>query len=192
MRKFIVVLAVGSLWLGACNQDSDPAAVDDTVEDTVDVDEFDTLDANGDSYLDVDEVAEWVDDEGVFQEWDSDSDSELDADEIPGNAFQLWDADGDGTITESEWQTGTELFLPADSEVEALSDWDSDGDSELDVDEFSERFDASLLGETWSADTFDESTFQEAFFELYDVDDDGQVTRDEWIEGVELIGTPTE
>lgn len=195
MKTYVAALAVGILFLGACADETDPVAGDETIgddaiDDTAGVDGFDTLDANGDSYLDEDEIAEWVDEEGVFQQWDSDADAELDADEIHGNAFALWDSNGDGTITETEWQTGSELFLPADGEVVAMDDLDGDGDSELDADEFAEGFDLSLLGETWSADGLDESTFKQAYFELYDLNDDGQVTPDEWRDGSRFLGVP--
>lgn len=199
MKTYIAALAVGMLFLGACADEPDPVAVDETVDETIDddpiddtagVDDFDTLDANGDSSLDEDEIAEWVDEEGVFDQWDSDADSELDEDEIHGNAFALWDSDGDGTITETEWQTGSELFLPADGEVVAMDDLDGDGDSELDADEFAEGFDVSLLGETWSADSLDETAFKQAYFELYDFNDDGQVTSDEFSKGSRFLGVP--
>ncbi len=191
MRTFAVVAAFTMLiGLGACDDPEPDAAADPGAVDVVD--EFDTLDANGDSYLDVDEVAEWADDTGVFEEWDVDLDSELDRDEIDGNAFGLFDGNGDGTISESEWETGTELWYPGDSDLIVFNDVDGDGDSEIDADEFAERFDFSVLGETWTSESLDENTFKQAYFELYDADNDGSVSEQEWNSGSAFFGSPNE
>lgn len=193
MRKALMVGASAVVLLvGACAEDSVPAAADPDV-DTVDTAaDFDTLDANGDSYLDVDEVAEWADDTGLYEQWDEDADSELDRDEISSNAFELWDRDADGSISEDEWETATDLWYPDDAAVTVFNDVDGDGDSELDRDEFAERFDYSALGESWAGDSLDEETFSEGYFELYDTDDDGRVSDLEWTNGSALFGSPNE
>ena len=149
---------------------------------------FDTLDANGDSYLDNAEIRESADVSGTFDAWNTDADSELDPDQITGNAFRLWDRDANGKLSEEEWETGTELWYPDDAEVVVFDDVDGDGDSELDADEFAERFDVSALGETWSSDTLDENQFKSAYFGLYDTDDDGRVSRSEWKYGPPAFG----
>lgn len=154
--------------------------------------DFDTFDANGDSYLDADEIAESADATGFFEVWDADADSELDRDEIAGNAFRLWDRDGSNTVSEEEWRTGTELWYPTKSKLVVFDDVDDDGDSELDADEFAERFDLSALGEAWQPQTYTKDTFKRAYFELYDTDDDGQVSEDEWAYGGSAFGTPAE
>ena len=181
------LLIAGALAFAGCGDD-DPA-VDSAVDDPV---TFGTLDANGDSYLDVDEIAESADDNGLFDAWDADADSELDPDEVSGNAFELWDTDGNGTVSEAEWKAGTALWYPDGARLAVFSDWDSDGDSELDTDEFSERFDVSALGEAWTSGPVGESTFREAYFELYDTDDDGRVSEPEWRTGSAVWGTTAE
>lgn len=189
MQKMILI-AVAALFLtlAACGDDrSDAAGAGDRTTPSVQ-DEFTTLDVNGDSYLDADEIAEWEDDEGAFRQWDADADSELDRDEIAGNAFALWDADGNGRISQKEWRQGTVLWYPDDVDYDVFNDWDGDGDSELDSDEFAERFDHSLLGESWTTESIGKETFKEAYFELYDADDDGRVSRSEWTRGSGLFG----
>lgn len=128
MRTWLaLVIALLLLAGAACGDDDEPdvAAPPDTAA-TVD-DDLDTVDANGDSYLDGDEVAEWVDDAGFFGEWDIDADSELDFEEISGNAFELWDLDNSGAISESEWERSVEVWYPAGYDVVAFADWDADG-----------------------------------------------------------------
>ncbi len=182
LRRTVALVALASLAVAGCGDDDTAASVDATT------DEFSTLDASGDSYLDTDEVAEWVDDTGVFRSWDEDADSELDRDEIAGNAFSLWDSDNNGTVSQQEWETATDLWYPGGANFRVFRDWDGDGDSELDADEFREEFDASTLGESWRVDAFDAETFKKAYFELYDLDDDGRVTRSEWIDGSRTFG----
>ncbi len=165
---------------------------DPSVPAAASVSDFDTLDANGDSYLDADEIAESADAASFFDAADADADSELDRDEIAGNAFRLWDRDGSEAVTEEEWKTGTDLWYPTKSKVTVFADIDNDGDSELDADEFAERFDLSALGESWQEQTYTRDTFRSAYFELYDRDDDGKVTEDEWTYGASAFGTPAE
>ncbi|MDP8932112.1 MAG: hypothetical protein M3O70_26970 [Actinomycetota bacterium] len=182
-----VALSV-SLALSGCGDDSDDTTVAPTTPPQGEGNVFSTLDRNGDSYLDVDEVAEWEDREGIFTRWDADADSELDRDEVAGNAFSLWDADDSGKISQAEWRQGTNLWYPQDVELRVYSDWDRDGDSELDTDEFKERFDFSALGESWSAESLDKESFKKAYFELYDTDDDGRVSVAEWTQGSRTFG----
>lgn len=195
MRNVLAIaLSLSVLFLGACSDDPDEnlAGNGDTAiaGDNGATHDFDTLDANGDSYLDTDEIAEWADDVGTFNEWDADADSELDSDEIIGNTFEVWDENGNGKIGKDEWENSAERWYPTDVDVIVYDDVDLDGDSEIDADEFAERFDLSALGETWTSDTFDQQTFETAYFELYDNDDDGKVTEAEWSSGSAAFGTP--
>lgn len=183
--KVAITIGVGAMLMTGCAEDG-PEPIEDGAT------AFATLDESGDSFLDADEVAEWVDERGVFGVWDIDEDSELDRDEIAGNAFELWDSDGSGRIDEDEWERGTELWYPDDNSPVVLADVDGDGDSELDADEFTEAVDASILGERWSTDTLDERTFKVAYFELYDADDDGRVSEMEWSDGAATFGTSVE
>lgn len=176
-----------ALGLTACADDPEPdLAVDPTTVEPADT-EFDTLDTSGDSYLDVDEVAEWAEGTEVFGDWDLDGNSELDRGEITGGAFELWDTDDNDIVSQAEWEDGVDLWYPDDADSVVFSDLDNDGDSELDVDEFSENVDLSPVGESWTADTLDEATFGDAYFELYDLDNDGRVSEDEWSSGVAVF-----
>lgn len=168
----------------------DARVIDPTASDTAAVGDFDTLDVNGDSYLDNDEIAERADATGVFEAWDADADSELDRDEIAGNAFGLWDRDGNRKISEEEWETATDLWYPEDPDLVVFDDADGDGDSEVDADEFAERFDFSALGERWDSPTLDKTTFKAAYFSLYDTNEDGRVSAEEWAYGAAAFGTP--
>lgn len=192
MRKIVATIFAVVLGLAGCGDDSDDEIAVDEPAAIVDDDDFDTLDANGDSYLDGDEIAEWADDTGAFNEWDIDGDSELDRDEITGNAFELWDADDNGSVSEQEWEDGAELWYPDDAETVVFSDLDGDGDSELDGDEFAESVDLTPIGESWNADSFDAENFETAYFELYDRDADGKVTETEWTDGAAMVGSPKE
>lgn len=194
MKRVAAIASALILGVSACGDDSetDLGAEESTTNVAGADSEFRTLDANGDSYLDVDEVAEWADDTGVFTVWDVDADSELDRDEITGNVFQLWDADGNGVVSETEWENGVDLWYPGDAGPVVFRDLDNDGDSELDSDEFSERVDLSPLGESWTVESFDQKMFRTAYFELYDTDNDGRVSELEWTNGAASFGSPNE
>ena len=180
-----------ALALGACGG-GDEQASSATTDLPPGENAFATLDGNGDSYLDSDEIAEWVDEPGTFEEWDADADSELDRDEIAGNAFSKWDRDGNGTLSEAEWRTGVDFWYPTDLNPVPFGDWDGDGDSELDPDEFREAFDSSVGGEAWKMDRLDKNAFKTAYFELYDKDGDGRVSEAEFEKGAAVFGTPRE
>ena len=164
--------------------------IDPTAPAVASAGDFDTLDANGDSYLDNDEIRESADVSGTFDAWNADADSELDPDQIAGNAFRLWDRDDNQKLSKEEWETGSELWYPDDAEVIVFDDVDGDGDSELDADEFSERFDVSGLGEAWTSGALDENEFKSAYFGLYDTNDDGKVSKAEWAYGPAAFGLP--
>lgn len=137
---------------------------------------FETLDADGDSYLDADELAEWVDDEGMFTRWDIDGDSEVDADEVNEAIYTILDLDDDDVLSEAEWTTGAMYLYPDDVDPGIFTDWDLDGDSELDLDEVAEGLDVTNWNEDWygAADPvlgYDE--FIDRFYTLWDLDDDG-------------------
>ncbi len=100
----------------ACADDPEPdLAADPTTAEPVES-EFGTLDADGDSYLDVDEVAEWAQDTDFFGDWDVDGNSELDRGEITGGAFELWDTDDNDIISQAEWEEGVDLWYPDDAD----------------------------------------------------------------------------
>jgi Ca2+-binding EF-hand superfamily protein len=187
-----VAVAVG-LALTACGSDDRTVVVTDPQDVQLDRSGsgFPSLDADGDSALDRDEIPELAD-RSAFEEWDADADSEVDRDEIAGNAFALWDANSNGAIDVSEWESGAELFFPDTAQVVPLEDVDGDGDSELDEDEFGEQLDYTALGETWSDGVLDEERFKQAYFELYDRDDDGTVDEQEWRRAVARLGAPLE
>jgi Ca2+-binding EF-hand superfamily protein len=187
-RTFASTLIVLALAVSGCGDGDDEQAGGEGLAGTTAVDAFSTLDGNGDSYLDADEIAEWVDDEGVFTQWDEDADSEIDEDEISGNAFELWDGDANGTISESEWTSATERWYPEARRPRVFRDWDNDRDSELDRDEVAEHLDLSPLGESWTAAPFAKEEFGRAYFEIYDIDDDGRLTRSEFVQGTSTFG----
>lgn len=192
MRRTLTALALaGTLGLTACGSDepTEPQALDQ--DTTTAAGEFDTLDADGDSYLDEDEIAEYAN-KAAFEPWDADADSEIDRDEIVGNAFWLFDADGDGAVTQAEWEDGATRWLPSGTVIVPVADHDADGDSELDEDEFTEAYDADALGEDWVDVPLDEQEFADRYFELYDADDDGKVTEQEFEAGLDYFSVPAD
>lgn len=70
---------------------------------------FTEWDANGDSVLDANEVAEGFERENLYDTVDRDSDALIDDEELADWWFDIWDVDDDQTIDTTEWdQIGTE------------------------------------------------------------------------------------
>ena len=184
----MILLALG---FTACGDDEPDVADDPVVEESgagqEEVLEFQSLDVNNDSYLDIEEIPD-AEQRDAFSGWDTDRNAVIEADEVYGTAFMFWDIDKNGRISEAEWRENAEVWY-ARPVGEAFSDWDGDGDSELDADEFAERFDFSAVGESWR-DALNEQTFKNAYFELYDADNDGRVSELEWQRGKAVWGTP--
>ena len=174
------------LGTGACGipeVESDSPKVDDRPDLT---DSFTRFDADGDSVLDGDEIPELAE-PAVFDLWDADGDGEVTAEEARARAFTLWDSDGDGVVSDAEWGPATDLWFAEDASDIALSEWDLDDDGTLSGDEFTERFDVTELGSDWRADGLDSAGFAGAYAQLYDADDDGSVTEQEFRDGEPLL-----
>lgn len=101
----------------------------------------------------------------VYEGWDYDGNDEIMDLEVARGVFDAWDIDGDEDIDMVEFRNGTDVWFPEEYEARYV-DWDLDGDAELSYYET-----ASGL---WGADWYDP----------YDDDSDGMITRDELAEGL--------
>lgn len=185
------VLAAATLFAvlgtGACGiPEVDPDQEQSELEGPSLTDSFARFDADGDSVLDRDEVPELAE-PAVFDLWDADGDGEVTAEEARARAFELWDTDGDGVVSEAEWGPASELWFAEDATDITVTEWDLDDDGAVSGDEFAERFDVTQLGSDWRADGLDSAGFAGAYAQLYDSDDDGSVTEEEFLAGQPLL-----
>ncbi len=126
------------------------------------------------------EFAQWARDEGVFD--DLIGEDGLDRDGLAERIHAGLDRDGDGTVTEMEWQeTSSRLF----DNPGTWSDWDADGNAELDTDEVSQGLEGhGLFGEV-DADadmTVNEMELGDFLFDALDANDDDALDPAEWEE----------
>ena len=184
------VLAAATLFAvlgtGACGIPETESDTDTDYDGPDVTDPFVRFDANGDSVLDGDEIPELAE-PAVFDVWDLDGDGEVTAEEARVVAFQLWDTDGNGVVSDAEWGPATDLWFAEDVSDIALTEWDLDDDGTVEGDEFTERFDVTELGSDWRADGLDAAGFAGAYAQLYDADDDGSVTEEEFLAGEPLL-----
>ena len=145
----------------------------------------------------------------AFQEWDANADRALTREEFGTAAgerldlaryeanqaegydraeatrmtYELWDVDDDDALTENEWEEGITRWYGSEGDFVTWSDWDGDGDSELDFDEMTEGYETHGLFDRLDLDddTFiDDEELQDWFFDVFDLDDDERVDVTEW------------
>lgn len=202
----ILVLSAGFLTAGcATAHDTETAGTDaetDTasqsasaasVADTVPEEEEETRtqqrtvafaewDEDGDEALSEEEFDSWWEEEQLLAEWDSDGNETLSEEEFTSGLVLRWDSNSDEVLDQDEWNTFAE-GLGDEDERGAWSEWDRDGNGELDHSEFQEAFQRyELFAEV---DTNDDGVanyeeLREWFFETFDTDGDGEISPDEW------------
>jgi len=141
---------------------------------------FGQWDINQDQSLQRDEFNGWSTDEGVFDDWIGDEGFDREA--FRENVREAWDVDGDGSITEQEWQAGTQALYP-NAQVGTYVDWDVDGDGALTQEEMAaadERVDIQGQLDANGDGTVDQRDLGDFFFEVFDANDDGQLDTTEW------------
>lgn len=184
------VLAAATLFAvlgtGACGIPETESDTEAAYEGPDITDSFAKFDADGDSVIDGDEIPELAE-PAVFDAWDLDGDGEVTSEEARVVAFDLWDTDDDGIVSDDEWGPATELWFAEDVSQIEISEWDLDGDGTVNGDEFTERFSVDQFGSDWRADGLDAAGFAGAYAQLYDADDDGSVTEEEFLAGEPLL-----
>lgn len=152
-----------------------------------------------DDVADLESDAPLADAEYDYGEWDVDSNrtlsreefgtwageqgwGEMDREAFATETTELWDADDDDLIGEDEWNEATDRFGD-DIDVGTWSDWDGDGDSELDANEVREGLERSGIYDRIDGDAdavFDDEELADFWFDLWDADDDLEIDTTEW------------
>jgi hypothetical protein len=138
------------------------------------------LDADGSDFLDRGEVTAWWNDVKADLGWDADTEEGLSREELVEGVRDVWDLDDDGRVTEEEWRDAAEDVW---DDTGAFTDWDGDGDSELDANELKEGLETRGLYDVVDMDRdalVDDEELADWFFDVFDADDDTEIDRTEW------------
>lgn len=179
----VTLLALFALPLITCQPEAergvpDVEAADAPAADRPTTTPYQNWDANRDMVLQRDEFALWRTDQDAFDGWVGDEglDREIFADRI----HVAWDTDGDGVVTRNEWAVGVEPVL---EDPGSWSDWDGDGDSELDLNEVAESMETRGIYDVIDRDqdrVIDDEEIGDFFYDLIDRNDNGEVDVTEW------------
>ena len=203
VRTGLRALAVGaaSLALVACGgEDTPDAEAADVVEAAAEtpVDEtaygFDDIDMDGDSELDANEFHEWTETpvfafymqtetELVEDPTAPDQTGALDAVVLIDALYSAWDVNDDGALQRAEWDAATDVLNGLNDTEATWIEFDVDGNDLVDVDEVKAQLEDDDILAGIDADqsgTIEEQELNSWFFALFDTDENGRISRDEW------------
>ncbi|MCF8495263.1 MAG: hypothetical protein K9G62_01195 [Alphaproteobacteria bacterium] len=108
----------------------------------------------------------------------------IDSTEFPVYAYNRWDRNGDGFVTDDEWEVGAvRWYGPANNEYKTYTYWDKDGNGRIDPSEFGTQLTTTNLYSIWDTNadnTIQGDEYAVATFRLYDINNDGQMSLEEW------------
>lgn len=153
---------------------------------------FDDIDMDGDSELDADEFHEWS--EGpIFAFWSPteliedpdavDQIGALDAVVFVDALYSAWDVNEDGALDEAEWDVATRVIESISDTEAAWIEFDVDDNRLIDVDEVHAQVESDAVLAAIDSNengTVEDDEMNEWFFALFDVDESGAVSREEW------------
>jgi len=118
---------------------------------------------------------------------DANNNGILDTQEFSKFVYPRWDRNGDGFITSDEWQTNAvRWYGPGKTQYYTVEKaWDIDGDGRLDPSEFDTVITTTKLYDVldMNADkTLTGDEYSKATFHVYDTNNDGNISYEEWVD----------
>ena len=153
---------------------------------------FDDIDMDGDSELDADEFHEWAETPvfAFYMQTDLVEDPDeprqtgaLDAVVLVDALFGAWDVNDDDALDETEWEAATRVLSGLNDTEATWIEFDVDGNGVIAVDEVHAQLedDDILAGIDADEDgVVEEQEMNEWFFTVFDRNEDGRISRDEW------------
>ncbi len=115
---------------------------------------------------------------------DANNNGILDSNEFTTFVWNRWDRNGDGFLSDDEWQVSAPRWYgPSNETYKTYTAWDKDGNGRIDPDEFGAVVTTTKLYDTWDTNTdatIEGDEYASATFRLYDMNNDGVLSIDEW------------
>ncbi|MDX1647852.1 MAG: hypothetical protein R3304_11965 [Longimicrobiales bacterium] len=189
----ILVLATAACG-GGEEQDALAGEMDEAV--VVDTDQtaygFDDFDMDGDSELDADEFHEWsetpvfayyMQTELVEDPSEPAQTGALDAVVLIDALFSAWDVNDDDALDETEFDLASRVLGGFADTEDVWVEFDVDGNQVLAVDEILAQLEDDDVLASIDADedgVIEEAEMNDWFFAVFDIDQNGAISRDEW------------
>lgn len=144
INKLTIFLAFTLVWAAGANAQND--TIDEArVDEPVEAQTLTSVDESASNMASSFEDA--LGELGEIRNWDPDGDGSYNSMEFFVTVYQIWDLNHDSRIDEDEWQRALERYV-GDNDMTPLEDfskWDADGNSEININEFSRAVDRSGL-----------------------------------------------
>ena len=202
LAKILTTATVAAALVAGGGGEDSEALASDAVDESAVADEtavldetaygYDDLDMDGDSERDADEFHEWSEGpvfafymqrELIEDPTAPDQTDPLDTVVLVDALYNVWDVDDDGALDEAEWDAATDVVRGLSDTEAAWVEFDVDGNDIIDVDEVKAQLESDVVLAAIDADesgTIEDQELNEWFFALFDVDENGMVSRDEW------------
>lgn len=119
-----------------------------------------------------------------YVDYDKNNNGILDSKEFYNYAYTAWDLNRDGWISDAEWKVSTARWYgPTSTQYKTYTYWDKNADGKIDASEFDTTITATPLYTTWDVNgdgTIGNDEYAAASFRLYDTNNDGVLSMDEW------------
>lgn len=183
-RSLPFVLGLLLLVFAACDSDGSNDQSDQSV--------FAIYDTNSNGEISVNEFGTVITREFPLNDYDGDSSGNFSEEEFSEIVrlfgFDARDDDGN-TIDQEEFEAGLEFYFDESIE-QGFSDFDADGNGEIDAEEFSTAFSETGAFDTFDADDSDSislSELVEGLFDLFDGNANGALDETEFNDGIQAF-----
>lgn len=192
-----LVLAATALAPVACGEPEDaragapdaPPAPDAPVD--VPAYRFEDIDTNTDSALDANEFRRWSESPAFafYMQRERTVDPSaptrtgaLDEEVLIDALYAAWDIDDDQALDRTEWDAATRVIETVPDSEAVWIEFDTDGSEAVEVAEVRTQLEDDILPGIDADDDgrIDDGEMNRWFFALFDVDDDGTISKEEW------------
>lgn len=146
---------------------------------------YDNWDANQNSGIDDQEFENAFTTSSYYEQWNDDGNQVVTRDEFAQGFLSVIDRDENDVLSEQEWQQAKDAYF-SDVSVDGyqqLSDWDQNGDQQVQLNEFQSILDDLDYYSEWDDDgngELNELEIAQGVFAMWDTDGNGVIEAEEY------------